>query len=181
MISIVIPSYNSATTIERCLSSLYRQDYPGDYEIIVADSSIDETPEIITRQFPEVKLVRFNQKTDPGTARSEGVRNSKGELILFIDSDCEAEDGWIRKMVETHRAFPDVAAVGGAVINGNPEHDNIAWAGYMGEFREFIPQQPPGFVKHIPTLNISYKRWVFDKIGYFNPRFYPQEDLVFNY
>nr|HQU74168.1 hypothetical protein [Calditrichia bacterium] len=43
------------------------------------------------------------------------------------------------------------------------------------------PGRPGGFVHHIPTMNISYKRWVFDELGGFDPHFYPQEDLKFNF
>ncbi len=181
MISVIIPSYNSQSTIEKCLDALYAQTYRGEFEIILADSSVDKTPEIVTTRYPQVQLIHFERKTDPGTARNHGVKESRGEIILFIDSDCEADREWMEKIVSLHREFPEVAAIGGAAINGNPLHDNVGWAGYMGEFREFIPQQPRGFVPHIPTLNISYKRWVFEKLGYFDPRYYPQEDLVFNY
>ncbi|NIV12739.1 MAG: hypothetical protein GWN62_16110, partial [Aliifodinibius sp.] len=74
-----------------------------------------------------------------------------------------------------------MAAVGGSVVNGNNSGDLVGLVGYISEFRDFIPQQPQGFVRNLPTLNISYKRWVFEKYGFFDPRYYPQEDLVFNY
>ncbi|GAB4377501.1 MAG: hypothetical protein Kow0042_25360 [Calditrichia bacterium] len=181
MVSIVIPSYNSEKTIYNCLQALHNQNYEGEYEIILADSSVDQTPEIVKEHFPRVKLIRFESKTDPGTARNAGVRQSKGDVILFIDSDCIASEDWVQKICRLHDSHPEVAAVGGAAANGNPSDDEVAWAGYMAEFREYIPENPAGYVWHIPTLNISYKRWVFEKYGYFDSRYYPQEDLVFNY
>ena len=180
MISIIIPSYNSEKTIARCLQSLQNQTFGGPYEIIVADSSTDRTPQIIREKFPQVKLIRFERKTDPGTARNAGVKASRGEIICFIDSDCQAAADWLDQLVSVHRHY-DYEAIGGAVENGNDRQNNVAWAGYMAEFREFLPQYPPADREHIPTCNISYKRHVFDKIGFFNPHYYPQEDLEFNY
>jgi glycosyltransferase involved in cell wall biosynthesis len=181
MISIIIPSYNSERTIDHCLSSLINQSYQREKEIILVDSSVDRTPDIVCNKFPKVKFLHFDIKTDPGTARNKGVEISRGDLILFIDSDCTAGEDWIKKMVDNHEKFPKVSAIGGSVENSNLSGDPVGMAGYMAEFREFIPQGDAGFVGHVPTLNISYKRWVFDKFGFFDPDYYPQEDLLFNY
>jgi len=180
MISVIIPSYNSEHTISAVLQALQEQTYRGDYEIILVDSSQDRTPEIVHQQFPDIKFFHFEKKTDPGTARNFGVEQSAGDLILFIDSDCRAAADWIEKIVQAHQKHP-YAAIGGAVENGNDPRSQVAWAGYMAEFREYLPQYKARLVPHIPTCNISYKRAAFTKIKAFNPRYYPQEDLEFNF
>ncbi len=180
MVSVIIPSYNSEKTIAGCLEALQNQSYSGEYEIILVDSSDDRTPQIVRSQFPEIKYIHLQQKTDPGTARNLGVEESTGELLLFIDSDCRAAPDWIECHIQRHRDH-NVAACGGAVINGNDHRSNVAWAGYLAEFREFIPEQPGREVEHIPTCNISYKRNIFESLQGFNPRYYPQEDLEFNF
>lgn len=180
MVSVIIPSYNSEKTIARCLRSLRAQTFSEPFEVIVADSSQDKTPEIIKKEFSDVKLIRFDQKTDPGSARNAGIKASRGDIICLIDSDCEAAPDWLEQLVSVHRHY-DYEAIGGSVENANDQFNNVAWAGYMAEFREFLPQYPPSEREHIPTCNISYKRRVFDKIGFFNPHYYPQEDLEFNY
>jgi glycosyltransferase involved in cell wall biosynthesis len=180
MISVILPSYNSEKTIEAVLTALKKQTFKKPFEIILVDSSIDTTPDIVRSKFPGIKYIHLPEKTDPGTARNIGLKESKGDIILFIDSDCVARDNWIEKMVHIQKAT-DYAAVGGAVVNGNDPHSKIAWAGYMAEFREFIPQQPEKEVSHIPTCNISYKRKYLEELGGFNPDYYPQEDLDFNY
>ncbi len=180
-VSVIIPSYNSENTISDCLNSLRNQTYLEPFEIILADSSTDRTPEIVRENFPEVMLIHFNTKTDPGSARNAAIKKSSGDVLLFLDSDCAAHPEWMERMVKRHLEFPEAPGVGGAVINGKSSDNMIGWAGYLAEFREFIPQQSPGFVWHLPTMNISYKRWVFEQNGFFDPHFYPQEDLVFNY
>ena len=180
MISVIIPSYNSESTIIPVLTALNNQTYRDAYEIILVDSSDDRTPQLVTEQFPEVRFHHFDVKTDPGTARNLGVQMSKGNPILFIDSDCIAARDWIERMAEAHQKGKYMA-IGGAVLNGNDPNNQVAWAGYMAEFREYLPEYPKGIVPHIPTCNISYKRKLFDKIEPFHPRYYPQEDLEFNY
>lgn len=179
MVSVIIPSYNSGKTITAVLQALQNQTFTGEYEIILVDSSKDRTPEIVRQNFPAIKFFHFEKKTDPGTARNKGLEMSGGDPILFIDSDCTASNDWLEKMTAAHKQF-DYEAIGGAVENGNNPDNNIAWAGYIAEFREFLPGQAPRLTEHIPTCNISYKRRVFEK-ELFNPHYYPQEDLEFNY
>ena len=179
MISVIIPSYNSESTIQKCLDSLINQSYGGEYEIILVDSSVDSTPQIVSSQYPRIKLTHFDKKTDPGTARNIGIEESKGDLIALIDSDCVAAHDWLEKIDWTHKSHYNI--VGGVVNNGNANDDIVAWAGYIAEFRDFLPEQPKREVMHIPTCNISYKKDIFTKFGYFKGEFYPQEDLVYNY
>jgi len=179
MISVVIPSYNSEETIDLCLESLRKQSYTDRYETILVDSSTDRTPQIVMSNHTDVAFIHISEKTDPGTARNIGVRKAKGEIIAFIDSDCIAAADWLTRLSAAHDS--KAAAIGGAVRNGNQEGDLIALAGYIAEFREFIPGQPKREVRHIPTCNISYRKEIFESFGGFNKKYYPQEDLVFNY
>jgi glycosyltransferase involved in cell wall biosynthesis len=178
-VSIIIPSYNEAGNIEPCLRSLIDQDYSGPYEIILVDSSGDETPDIVARHFPFVTLIRLEKKTDPGRARMIGIRRARGDIIRFIDADCVADRAWLEKTIGRHREGHPV--VGGSVVFGNRAGGAVALAGYLAEFREFIPEQPSGLVDHVPACNVSYRREIFSRQGSFNGRYYPQEDMLFNH
>lgn len=175
--SIIIPSYNSERTIRACLQSVTQQDFGESYEVIVVDSSQDATPVILHQEFPPVQCLHLDRKTDPGTARNLGIRQAQGDILCFLDADCVAAPSWLRACIQAHHS--EYAAVGGAVLNGNPE-SLVGWAGYLAEFREFFPFHPKQLVPHIASCNISYKRWVFERYGFFSPDYYPQEDLVFN-
>ncbi len=180
MVSVIIPSYNSESTIAGCLKALLGQNCAEPFEIILVDSSADRTPEIVRAEYPNIKYTHLPVKTDPGTARNLGLSQSSGEIICFIDSDCQAMPGWIENYRQAHRAMT-YHAIGGSVVNGNDPALEVAWAGYFAEFREFIPEQARREVSHIPTCNISYKRSVLENLGGFNPSFYPQEDLELNF
>ncbi|MEZ4599384.1 MAG: glycosyltransferase [Syntrophotaleaceae bacterium] len=180
MISVIIPSYNSENTIELCLQSLINQSWDVEYEIILVDSSVDRTPEIVAAcTFERFTYIHLNKKTDPGTARNIGIGRAKGDIFAFIDSDCIAAPDWLERIALAHESSFKV--VGGVVYSANDEKDLVALAGYLAEFREFLPGQQSRTVGHIPTCNISYKRSVFEDHGLFDGRYYPQEDLVFNY
>jgi glycosyltransferase involved in cell wall biosynthesis len=179
MISVIIPSYNSEYTISKCLDSIGQQTYAGDFEIIVVDSSSDRTPEIVASCYPAVKLVHLRKRTDPGSSRNIGIGEIRGELIAFIDADCVAAPDWLERMAAAHESSYDIV---GGIVRNSPESRNLAGrAGYMAEFRDFLPGQERQEVPHIPTCNISYKRRIFREFGMFQGQYYPQEDLFFNY
>jgi len=178
--SVIIPSYNSAQTIRACLNSVLGQQTTHAHEILVADSSSDETPNIIRSHFPTVRLIHFPQKTDPGTARNAAVRQARGEILLFTDSDCIVAHDWLEQLVQAHRNSNGCRIVGGAVVNGNPE-TLASVAGYLVEFSEYMPSTPAGVVHSLPTCNISYRRKIFEVYGGYEGEYYPQEDYHFHW
>ena len=101
--SVIIPSYNSARTIHDCLTSILDQKTDLEYEVLVADSSEDGTPLIILTHYPSVRLIQFSERTDPGTARNAAVRQSRGKILLFTDSDCIVAPDWLESMVKEHQ------------------------------------------------------------------------------
>jgi glycosyltransferase involved in cell wall biosynthesis len=176
-VSVVIPSYNSRNTIMACLNSLMKQE-AAPLEIIVVDSSTDDTAQIINRCFPTVKVRSIKQRIFPGPARNRGASMARGAIIAYIDADCVADPDWVRQIAAVHNEGHLV--VGGAILVGNPS-SRVAWAGHLGEFREFLPTGEPRPMIHIPTCNLSYRRILFETFGGFPDAYYPQEDLLFNY
>lgn len=161
------------------MDSLEYQSYTGDFEIIVVDSSYDRSPEIVAAAYPAVKLIHLNKRTDPGTARNIGIGQATWDLIAFLDADCVAAHDWVERIASAHESSYDI--VGGIVKNGNGKDDLVGCAGYMAEFRDFLPGKGRQEVTHIPTCNISYKKRIFREFGLFEGEYYPQEDLIFNY
>ncbi len=179
--SVIIPSYNSQTTIEKCLSSLSKQDIGQEFETILVDSSEDNTPEIIREKFPWVDLTHLPQKTDQGTARNLGVKKAKGEIIFFLDSDCTVNPNWMSRMLYWHDK--GYQAVGGPVINGNPEA-LVSRAGYFLEFNDLLPYDESKNKEtwHVGSCNASYKREVIKTYGSFPaPLKYALEDMLYNW
>lgn len=176
-VSVVIPSYNSHATLDACLTSLCQQSEPP-LEILLIDSSDDDRSRQIALRFPEVRIRPVKRRIFPGPARNLGASLAQGAIVAFIDADCVAQPDWVERMAAGHN--PGRLVVGGAVEVGNPA-SLVAWAGHLGEFREFLPAGEPRPVVHIPTCNISYRKELFEVTGGFPDAYYPQEDLLFNY
>lgn len=177
-ISIIIPSYNSARYITRCLSSLHSQNTDIDHEIIVVDSSNDSTPALVRKKFPEVKLINLDQQTFPGAGRNIGAREAKSDILAFIDSDCIASQNWINSIVE--KIDKDYGIIGGAIKNATV-HSLIGTADYLMTFNEFLPNMPDREVTFLPTCNFICKKDIFEEIGGFPPDWLAGEDFLFCY
>ena len=86
MFRIIIPNYNNAEWLDKCLSSVFNQTYK-DYEVIVVDDcSTDNSIEII-RKYP-VKLIQMDHKVYNGGARNVAIRlETDKPYTMFLDSD----------------------------------------------------------------------------------------------
>jgi glycosyltransferase involved in cell wall biosynthesis len=177
--SVIIPSYNSAQTILECLRSVCSQEAAFEYEVIVADSSDDDTPALIATHFPQVRLIRFEQRTDAGSARNAAIRQARGEILLFTDADCIVPLDWVSQMVSAHQTHT-YPVVGGSVLNGNPD-SAVSLALYVKEFGEYLPSMKAGVVHSLPTCNLSYRREIFEQHGGYDGRYFPQEDYLFHW
>ncbi len=93
--SVVIPTYNRQPILEKCLRAIEQQSLPANspvegYEVVIVDDgSTDGTVrwlEESAAEFPHVRLFEQDHK-GPAIARNFGVREAKGDTIIFIDSD----------------------------------------------------------------------------------------------
>lgn len=97
-VSVIIPAYNAEKSIAHCLHALQEQSIHANEIIIVDDGSSDETKSI-AEKFKKVKVL--SQKNQgPAIARNNGSKSAKGEIIIFLDSDCVPERNWLEKMIQ---------------------------------------------------------------------------------
>ncbi len=97
-VSVIIPTYNRAHLIGRCIASVQRQTF-ADWELIVSDDgSTDNTREVVEALAdPRIQYVR-QPNGGAARARNGGVAQSRGGLITFLDSDDEADARWLEKL-----------------------------------------------------------------------------------
>lgn len=163
-LTVIIVSYNSKRTIEDCLTSLKNQTTVRNFEIIVVDSSTDDTAKLIEERFPEVNLYKFQERKYPESARNIGISVAKGEIVAFIDADCVADRNWVDEILKAHNS--SVLALGGAIANGNTD-SCVGWAAYFCELSQWMPDKHYKWMEDIAATGMSYKREVFEKYGYF--------------
>ena len=169
-ISIVVPAFNSEKTIGKCLDSLLAQDYPEDsYEIIVIDNnSTDSTLDIIEK-YPVLKFSEKNYQS-AYAARNVGIKVSKGEIIAFIDSDCEADTNWLTQGVKLF-ADKNIVGVGGKILSLDP----VTWVERYEQRRSAHDSRTRMGSSRVAEKsaeisggNAFFRKKIFDELGLFS-------------
>ena len=98
MISVVIPTLNAASVLEKCLASIVGQDYPKNkIEIIITDGGSADKTLTIAKKY-HTKIYKNPLKTGEA-GKAVGVKKASGDLIAFIDSDnILPDENWLNKM-----------------------------------------------------------------------------------
>lgn len=125
-LSVVIPTYNRASLLRRCLDALEHQTYPADgFEVIVVvDGSSDETLEMLqTRSAPHPLRVCWQSNQGVGAARNHGIEVAAGEFCLFLDDDVTADPQLVAEHIRIQRLHGGVVGLGrlGLVIPSNAD------------------------------------------------------------
>lgn len=99
-ISVVIVSYNTKKLLKDCLDSLYDKVQNVEFEIIVVDNaSSDDSPQMVKKFFPKVILVESPNNLGFAAGNNLGLRKTKGEYILLLNSDTIMVENSLIKMV----------------------------------------------------------------------------------
>ncbi len=108
MISVVIPLYNKETSLPLSLQSVLSQSYDDFEVVIVDDGSTDGSVSIVESiSDPRIRLIK-QENGGPSKARNEGVKNAKGDWIVFLDADDEMLPGAIEYftgLIKKHRGI----------------------------------------------------------------------------
>ena len=104
-VSIIVPVYNDAIYIRRCLDSLINQTLKDIEIIVVDDGSTDTTPAVLKEYLKKDSriCVITQENSKQGTARNNGLKIAKGEYIAFIDSDDWVDTDYFEKMLEVSK------------------------------------------------------------------------------
>jgi glycosyltransferase involved in cell wall biosynthesis len=114
-VSIIIPVFNQARDLARCLAALERQTYPPDrFDVIVVDNGSDEPIGPVAERF---SCVRAISEPAPGSyaARNRGIEASRGALLAFTDADCLPAANWIECGVRAVQRLPGAGMVAGQI------------------------------------------------------------------
>ncbi len=112
--SIVIPTLNSAKTLNLCLSSIENEPSGLVREILVVDGdSNDGTQKIVLRR-PAIQLIGA-PGLNVSAARNLGARQAKSDIVVFVDSDCVVSAEWLEPLCNALAHDGEAAAVGGRI------------------------------------------------------------------
>jgi cellulose synthase/poly-beta-1,6-N-acetylglucosamine synthase-like glycosyltransferase len=100
-VSIIIPAWHEHGTLEACLASLQRVDYPV-FEVIVAAGGPDgtyEKAEQLSREDTGIRVIPQRPEGGKNGAMNDAVRHARGEIVVFLDADGLVSSGWLKALV----------------------------------------------------------------------------------
>lgn len=185
LLSIIIITLNRINEVVKCVETILAQDFKN-YEIIIIDNnSSDGTSDIIKKNFPNIRLYKTNKNMGTSYTRNAAINFSKGENILFLDSDAYLEDKkTLSEMVE--KLSGEIHVLGGeSIINENNEiigkkklelFPNGMIKGYVMNDKNF------NRVEVLATCNLLTKKKYLEDVGGFDHYFFFYlEDLDLTY
>ncbi len=160
-ISIIIPVYNDPEGLHDTVQSLVPQ-VNGMSEIIISDNnSTDKTSQVGMRyaEHPNISYIEANELQSSYYARNQGIEQSTGDILIFIDANVKAEEGFITSV---HRTM------------------NETDCDYMGCNIEIIDMESSvGLFSFSPTCCLVVTRELIDDIGNSDERLISGGDLEF--
>lgn len=168
LVSIIIPSYNSARFLKDTLTSVLDQSYKNIEVILVNDGSIDETDEVI-KEFVQDLRLKYYKKVNEGVSKTRnfGFKHSKGDYIAFLDADDVFFSDNLRRKVEFLENNSDFDAV----------HSDVQYLDSAGSKLQRFNKGVSGSGLHTRVLlwnetvipafssNIVIRRSVLNKVG----------------
>jgi glycosyltransferase involved in cell wall biosynthesis/peptidoglycan/xylan/chitin deacetylase (PgdA/CDA1 family) len=172
-LSVVVPTYNRASLLDRCLAALAAQEEPGaELEVVVVDDgSTDETLRVLER-YASLLPLRFERQPNSGqpAALNHGIRLARGATCLFLDDDVIAGPRLVAEHVRAQRASGGAVALGNLSLELPERAGGLAryvgrwWAGQYGEFER--GERAPTF-RSCYSGNISVPRAALLEAGGF--------------
>jgi GT2 family glycosyltransferase len=166
--------------LKNCLVSLKNQTFKN-FEIIVVSKRF---PKELEELFESEHIIFVEEKGSTlGAARNLGVMNAKGKLVSFIDDDAEASADWLEKISKTFSSFHSLICLGGPHFTLQDKSEKNPLNYFQGLFFEGNSQTTyfdESAIGKIAGCNVTYKRSVFQEIGYLNEQLRTCEDWDFN-
>ena len=175
LISFIIPVYNALPYLEHCVRSILLQSYRKIEVILIDDGSTDDSGLLCDRLAQEDARIRVLHQANQGLSatRNNGIKEAKGDIIIYVDDDALVDSDYIRIYAEHFAVHPDTMAAGGPI---EPLYETqepswmspytkallTAWMNYGDQVREYPNGRYPG------GGNAAYRKEVFERVGLFN-------------
>jgi len=174
--SVIIPTYNRKSILEKCLEALFDQSYPKNkYEIVlIDDGSADETDKMVACLNPRCRLtyVRNDKRLGLPRCRNKGTDLARGKYIIFVDSDVIVAPEFIQEHLRFHHLYGD------GIVNGQLIY--ISSLEQVGKKRKSVWDIS---LSSFDTANVSVKKEHIRKVGGFdmNLALYGWQDVELGY
>lgn len=165
-ISVIIPVYNAADTLQFCLEAICATSVSG-YEIIVVDDGSNDDSRTIARNF-QCRIHQLHEQGGAAAARNAGARIARGRILLFVDADVIVPGNLIERIVDNFNR-DDVVAV--QTLYTCPGRYSDTPSRYQNDYYHYFCTRIPGDNTSVfATWCAAVSREVFLSIGGFDQR-----------
>lgn len=160
MLSIIIVQHNSQSLTIQAIESL-RTNLNNSYEIVVVDNcSKEDDPEVIKQKFPEINLIVNDKNYGFGRANNLGVKEARGDILLFLNNDTIIRSDFIEQIKDTLLHNQSIGVIGPKLLNQDLSlqlsHDKLP--SFINEFvTKFISKMYYRNIK--PIVNFVSKKY----------------------
>ena len=187
LVSVIVPTYNRRRWIGECLDAIGAQTYAHVETLVVDDCSTDGTTDWL-RAEPQYSFAQVHVQPKNGgasVARNTAIRLSRGELVVFIDSDDVLARDHIEKAVQIFQEHPEVGlfCCDSTIIGPEGEvlYDGRTWHEIQSELKRYPVKSGMRSLEEIFIFSncfpgFTLRREVFDRVGYFDQSIFPMDD-----
>jgi GT2 family glycosyltransferase len=190
--SIIIPNWNGAHHLPVCLDALRAQTYPDSEVVLVDNGSTDGSQALVTKQYPEVRLLALRHNLGLTGGNNAGFRAAQGDILISLNNDTEVHPRFVEALVNALMEHPEAgmaatkmllfdrrdhihSAGDGYGMNGIPFNRGV-WQRDEGQFDE------PGWIFGGCGGAVAYQRAMLDDVGLFDESFFMYcEDVDLNW
>ena len=168
--SILVPTRNRPSLLDRCLRALSDLTYPKDrFEVLVIDDGTWEPLDpLIARYSANLNLRLFRQQNrGPAIARNLGLRHATGDYIVFTDDDCRPAAGWLEAFERAARIAPH-AGWGGSV---EPAPENTIFGNASQLLVTYLYNYISADLRFFCSNNLAFPRQELQELGGFDETF----------
>ena len=196
-LSVVIVSYNVRELLTACIDSVVKAAEGIDSEVFVVDNkSVDDTIEVISRDYPWVHLINNKENQGFSKANNIAIRQAEGEYVLLLNPDTVVAEGTLRGAIEFMDQHPEAGGAGVRMHNADgtlaPESRRavptpmVAARKMLGftkrYYMSYLSWDEPGQIEVISGAFMLLRRKAIDQVGMLDEDFFMYgEDIDLSY
>ena len=118
LVSVVVVAYKGLELTRQCLHAITQQTYENLELIFVDNGSVEPVGDMITNEFPKVKLLSLKRNTGFAGGHNQGILASAGKYVAIINNDAMASPDWVEVMVKAAEADEQLGSVASMIVDG---------------------------------------------------------------
>lgn len=152
-ISVIIPTYNRAEMVCRCVQSILNTHWPNLEVIVVDDCSPDSTGDKLRDKFAgKIRYIRNEKNSFQAVSRNNGAKIASGDYLFFLDDDNIVDSKIFIELAKAFNNNPSLGLAAPMAVHKRPGKDNIIWS--LGSDFNRWTSQPADHCPNLPLKDL---------------------------